>query len=61
MRKDKEGKDVTNFLMCLVNTAQINAAVPSEIGGLIEVTMADGKVFLLKDSLKHLREEDQKK
>lgn len=54
-RKDEEDKETTEYVAVLMNASRIETVLPTQIKGVLLLTMASGKQYLVKDTMKNFK------
>jgi hypothetical protein len=53
---DKEGREVTDYLPCLLQTETMSSVMPTPLDGVLQVKMLNGEVHMVKEKLEYLKE-----
>ena len=54
--QEKEGREVTDYLPCLLQTQSMSSVMPTALEGVLQVKMLTGEVHMVKEKLEYLEE-----
>lgn len=54
--QEKEGREVTDYLPCLLQTQSMSSVLPTSLDGVLQVKMITGDVHMVKEKLEFLEE-----